>query len=134
MGVSTKVFIYMLWFFISRGWRLMLKIWPIKTSRFQTPEVNKHRLPQRVTLTEGNFTVREHRISNACLIFCKEILIFDNMFNITTLLQAAEYLERRERGIFIILMRFLADFNRLLTNFADNGTLGYRQIFVYFAF
>lgn len=56
------------------------------------------------------------------------------MFNITTLLQAAEYLERRERGIFIILMRFLADFNRLLTNFADNGTLGYRQMFVYFVF
>jgi hypothetical protein len=35
-----------------------------KFIRFQTPEVNKHRLPQRVTLTEGNFVAVERTISN----------------------------------------------------------------------
>jgi hypothetical protein len=72
---------------------------PIKIIRFQTPEVNKHRLPQRVTLTEGNFVAVERTISNDCLVFFERDCDFDNMFNITTLLQAAEYLERRERGI-----------------------------------
>lgn len=49
---------------------------PIKIIRFQTPEVNKHRLPQRVTLTEGNFVAVERTISNDCLVFFEKRLRF----------------------------------------------------------